>query len=339
MKKYLLLLSYGIFFTATLFSQNKIFSFEIEPLFGIRNGTVSEYVYSKNSQTGSEYHLSLLDWDLKNSLYYGIAGDFGIKDFHASINFKNFIPGESGRLQDSDWLQDTGYHTGRTDIKTNYSVHNNTLLEGLNLEGKIRYNFHPTRSFSLAPTAGVSYENYHFIGANGRKWYGTNNPNVPLYDPYNACYYPYNDPEPSHVSTGTFSGAVIELERYDFYVWLGLSADYKTADEKWQFGFDFEFSPYTYIISIDSHLERTPPRYFLDISEVTFSSFKGNAFAQLNFTKIMALKINLNFLVTGELKGIEYVSSSRHGKFNRNSSSIGSSTRYFDFQVSAAIRF
>lgn len=331
MKKSLLILLCGIFVTAASFSQERTFSFKLEHLFGIRNGTVSEYVYSRNSQTGKEYHLSLLDWDLKNSLYYGIAGDFGIKDFHANIIFKDFIPGTSGKLQDSDWMQDAGYHTGNTSIKTNYSVHDNNFLQGLNLEGKLQYNFHPATNFILAPTLGVSYENYHFVGMNGYKWYGkpkSGNDN---------SYYAYNDP--SNSITGPFSGAVIELERYDFYVWLGLYADYKTPDKKWNFGAAFEFSPYTYIISFDSHLARNPPLYFLDISEVFFSAFKGNAFAKLNITDVLSLKVNLNFLITGELKGIEYTSPERHGQYKRNASSIGSGTKYFDFQISAAVGF
>ena len=148
-KKSLFTFLFFFFLSYFGFAQNSNFSFKIEPLFGTRNGTLTEYVYNYSSVTGSEYKLSLLDWDLQNSLFYGLNADVCLKNFHIITNWKNFIPSKRGYMQDSDWLQDAYYKTGRTDIKTNYSIHDSNLLSGINLGITLKYDINFGKVFTL----------------------------------------------------------------------------------------------------------------------------------------------------------------------------------------------
>lgn len=341
MKKLLLFLAAGIFASSIAVSQTsntRTFSFELEPYFGLRNGVLNEFVYSKNSKTGSEYYLSLLNWNLQNTPYTGISADFAIKDFHIAGDFKALFPNSFGSMDDSDWLQDAGYKTGRTDIKTNYSVHDMELLEGLNAGIKLYYNFHPTSRLTLAPAVSFSYETYSMMGMNGTKYYGKANGSIPGGNT-DYSYFSYDDL--AHRTVGTFSGNVIKLDREDYYTWIGISLNYKTADSKLNFGISADVSPWTYLISRDSHYlnNGSTGTYYVDLGGDFFSAFRGGIYAQYAVNSILALKLSCDGLFTTEIKGIEYKSNNVNGPYTKNGAVIGSASRYIDFQLSAIIRF
>ena len=80
-----------------------------------------------------------------------------------------------------------------------------------------------------------------------------------------TSFYAYDDPNPTHVSVGSFNSKVIELERKDYYTWLGLECSLLSSDDRWVVSFAIAGSPFTYFDSLDSHLVRTPPIFFNDI--------------------------------------------------------------------------
>ncbi|MCR5614231.1 hypothetical protein [Treponema sp.] len=312
------------------FAQNSNFSFKIEPLFGTRNGTLTEYVYNYSSVTGSEYKLSLLDWDLQNSLFYGLNADVCLKNFHIIANWKSFIPSKRGYMQDSDWLQDAYYHTGRTDIKTNYSIHDNNLLSGLNLGIALKYDINFGKVFTLAPFAEFNYENYQLKANDGMCYYGnTIDGNTRHY------YYPYDDI--NHRTVSPCTGNVVSLDRSDLYTWLGVETRFKTPDSRWIFSFDIAVSPYTYIYSIDNHhLTHTD---YLDISSAICYAVKANTFVQFNFTNYAGIKISALGLLTGEIKGSDYSKTNTETIYKKTGALTGSSSKYFDIQISGVINF
>ena len=70
-----LILSTLLTFTSFNLFAAENFSFSLEPVIGIKNGYIYEYVFSNNSKTGKEYKLSQLDWNMKKTFFYGIHGD------------------------------------------------------------------------------------------------------------------------------------------------------------------------------------------------------------------------------------------------------------------------
>lgn len=338
MKKFITAFLAGTVFALPFFSQSKNFSFELEPFFGIRNGVLNEYVYSKNSKTGEEYYLSLLNWNITNSLYSGFSADFGFRDFHVSGDLKALLPNDFGSMNDSDWLQDVGYKTGNSNVKTNYSVHDMSLIEGFNIGVKAFYDFHPVKSLTIAPSVGFSYETYSMMGKNGTYYYGKSNGSIPGGNT-KYSYFSYDDA--AHRTTGPFNGNVIKLEREDYYTWIGFNVLYTTPDSHWDFGLSADVSPWTYLVSRDTHFlnNGTTGTYYLDVGGQAFSAFRGTIFAQFNLNNLMALKLSGNGLCTTEIKGIEYTSSTVDGPYKKNGAVIGSASRYLDFQVSAKMKF
>lgn len=299
-------------------------------MFGVRNALLNEFVYHKNSKTGEEYYLSLLNWNLKNSMYSGLNVDASYKAFHINAGFKAFFPNNFGSMDDSDWQQDSGYHTGNSSLKTNLSEHDINFYQGFNIDISARFNFSPCTGLTLSPLAGFSYETYSMIAKNGYGYYGyalsANNPS----------YYGYDDIPHRYITD--FSGHnVIKLEREDYYTWIGIGIGYITPNQKLQFALDLNVSPWVYIVSRDTHLERS--LYFIDFGGQAFSAFKASLFIQYNFNSIGAIKFTANGLFTTDIRGIEYTSSTIDGPYKRNGTMIGSASRYIDFQLSAIIRF
>ena len=330
MKKTFLAFLTGLFLSSPIFSLTNGFTFEVEPLFGVRNAVLNEFVYNKNSKTGEEYYLSLLNWNLKNSFYTGLNADVSYKAFHINAGFKAFIPNDFGSMDDSDWQQDYVYHTGNSSLKTNYSEHDLNFSQGFNIDISARFNFSPCTGLTLAPLAGFSFETYSMVGKNGYGYYGY------ALSGYKSSYYGYDDIPNRYIHD--FSGQkVIKLEREDYYTWIGIGIGYITPNHKLQFALDLNVSPWVYIISRDTHLQRNI--YFIDLGGQAFSAFKANLFVQYNFNSIYAIKFTANGLFTTDIKGIEYISDSVNGPYKRSGTVIGSASRYLDFQISAILKF
>lgn len=331
MKKTLSFFIAGLFLSLSIFAQKNPFSFNIEPHFGIRNGILNEFVYANSSSTGNEYYESLLNWNLKNSFYSGITLDLSFKNFHINGDFKGFIPNNFGSMDDSDWLQDYYYNTGRTDVKTNFSSHDMDVIDGLNFTVKALYSFHPSKSITLSPSIGFAFEKYTLLAKNGYGWYGKG------YGASDKSFYSYDDV--LHRVRLDFNGHnVIRLEREDYYTWIGLSLDYAPAYSNWEFGFNIDVSPWTYIVSRDSHLERDT--YFIDLGQGFFSAYKASIYAQYKLTQMTTFRVCATGLFTMDLKGNDYISTgSINGTYKNSGAVTGSATKYLDFQISALIRF
>lgn len=339
MKKNLLTIFAVLTVYSSLSAKDNKWSVDLQPCFGFRNGTFIEYVYSKNSLTGQEYHLSQLNWNIKNSAYLGASVETKISSFNINAEIKGFIPDTSGNMDDSDWLQDAGYKTGNSSIKTNYSEHTLDFTQGLNFDIFASYEFKCGKVFSISPAVGFTYERYSFDGIDGNYWYGYNKLDRPQSELDKGHYYSYD--ALGHRKAGVFSGKVISLTRDDYYTWLGVKAKIKTSDERWIFTLNAFVSPYTFIDTRDHHwLNRSPNgTYYADLSTGYFSAFKGNISAAFMFNKTAGIKATFNALYTLELHGVEYITYSENGKYEYSNSNIGAGSKYFDYQLSAVIKF
>lgn len=319
-----------IFLLSNIFAKNNSVSISFEPLFGLRSGCFTEYVYDNNSVTNEEYHLSLLDWKIKNVPYLGASIDYSSEKFIIAFNYKKFFLGDFGTMEDSDWTQDYGYSTGNSLLKTNFSEHDIELINGMNLNLDLRRIINLSEFIIIMPSIGLSLEKYSFDGNDGYFMYGIN------LSGYESSYYPYNDPVNS--KKGVFNGKVISLERIDFYTWMGVDLLLKSPSKRFSVYLSAAISPYTYLYAFDSHYLRG--LYFRDTSTGSFSAYKGTISLQFNLNNFLGIKFEVNGLFTKEIKGTEEVSqvSPDYG-YVYAGEGIGAATKYFDMQLSCVMKF
>lgn len=319
-----------LFFPLCIFAEKGNFKFSIEPSFGMRSGIFDEYVYDNSKTDGSEYYLSALEWNMKHSFYYGIDADACFKNFHVIAAWKQFIPNSFGEMTDSDFLQDYYYGTGRTDIKTNYSVHDNSLASGFNIGLTLKYDFYPVQILSISPVIELTFENYTFKAKNGTAYYGNQRDSSSF-----GSYYPYTDV--NNRTVHHIPGDNIYLERNDFFSWIGAEAAIRTSNGRWLFSLKLLCSPYTCMYAHDSHLLRN--LYFLDISHGIFSVFSAKTFAQFNITEHIGVRFSFSALISTEFQGKEYLSDSRNGTYKKTETKVGASSKYLDIKLSAVVSF
>lgn len=336
MKKRFIFLFFAlnIFSTATFFAKD--FSIDIEPQFGIRYGILGEYVYGTSYSTRKDYILSYLEWDIKPAMYAGLKLDLGLKKFHLEGSWKQLIPNFSGRLQDSDWLQDAGYRTGNTTLKTNYSNHDNHIDNGFSLCFSARYDININPTFTLSPLVEFSYAETKFTGSNGYGFYGYGKNDQPFSE-NNPSYYGYNNV--NHRSTLDFTGySVISYLRKDYFAWTGVNAKFSTRDQKFIFSIAVLFSPFAYCYAQDYHILRDT--YFIDMCAGLIYGGKFKSFIQYNFSKNFGLKLTVDGLFTGRLRGPDYKRGPTDTSYRLAGKNIGgASTAYFDIQLSALLMF
>lgn len=333
MKRVFLAIAAFFALVTTSFAEENLFGFSFEPIMGLRNGVVNEFVYLDNTVTKEEYHLSQLDWNIKNSFYAGCAADLRIQKFHFGVNLKSFATNTNGTIEDSDWMQDACYKTGNTSTKTNFSKHDETLDKWFSISLEGRYEFSPLSFWTISPTIGFTYETFSLTGTDGKGWYGFNSDRKRQTSLNDGYFYSYDS---AYKSDLIFTGNIIRLEHKDYYVWLGFSTKFTTPDEHWVFYADFSVAPYTYMLVRDSHYLKM---YYVDIVEQNFSAFKAATFVQFKFNKMFAVKLAVSGLLTTELKGIEYTSPTYDGKYKRNDAVIGAAAKYFDIQLSGSFTF
>ena len=117
---------------------NKDYSLSLSPQFGFFYGHVEEKVYPTNTKGDL---LSLLLWDMKPVYYYGLLMDFSPvrplegRGFFLGLSMKYGIPGQSGVMEDRDWMSKYNAEL------TNFSSHDNITKEIFQLDFSAGYSF------------------------------------------------------------------------------------------------------------------------------------------------------------------------------------------------------
>jgi len=140
------------------------YAISISPQFGFIYGQAEEIVYP--SDTKAEL-LSQLLWDIKPVFYYGLTLDFSRAQpmtqwgFCANFSLKNGIPGNSGSMEDRDWMS-----TENTDL-TNYSISDNITNNLLFLDFSAGFSFPLIHILLMKTYLAASYMHFNFCGENG----------------------------------------------------------------------------------------------------------------------------------------------------------------------------
>lgn len=155
-------------------------NFSFTPEIGFLNGTIVEnvwYVNTSYSDTTITYtpttRESRLDWQLENAFFFGAASDLTFNNkYTVSFTFKNAISGDSGIMEDYDWL-----NTSNPDYLSRYSRHTNYINTFTQIDFAIKRLFYIGRNklISIAPCLGFETQNISFSGIGGWRTYDTEN--------------------------------------------------------------------------------------------------------------------------------------------------------------------
>lgn len=163
MKKLLLILIISSVFFPLL---AKDFFINIDPVsVQYKKGCYKEFVYQEDN-AGEYKKLSELDWNVDNNYYIGTGFSTGFKNLCLSSSFYFAKDEKSGVMYDSDWV------TLDPDLKTNYSISDNTLNMNFGVDVNLKYSLNFEDFFYISPMLGYMFDYIDFSACNGHGWYG-----------------------------------------------------------------------------------------------------------------------------------------------------------------------
>lgn len=209
---------------------------------GIMYGVAKELVYSTSAFNGNVYTLSELDWDIKPLFYAKAALALSTSiGFAASLDARIGVPGKTGSIGDSDWLNydQYGYPT-----KTNYSQHDCFTERAMVLDAKVGWQFPLARWLSLEPFLAFGFMDFKWTARDGYLQYP---PNYLL----GTAILPY--PDSSTQPKEPVSGTGIIYQQTYFIPAVGFAAKLRFGQN---FGgsVSFAISPLVFCNDVDNHL-------------------------------------------------------------------------------------
>jgi len=220
------------------------YAFSTWTKFGMLYGQAEELVYP-SSPYKAEW-LSQLLWDIKPVFYYGLTLDFSRAQpmdqwgFFANLSLKNGIPGNSGKMEDRDWMS-----TQNTAL-THYSTHDNVTNELFLGDFSTGVSFPIKRILLMKTYLTVSYMRFNFSGQYGHGTYARETGG------YNSGIYASIDDNPTHVSFANWE-KIINYTQGWFIAAPGISLGYY-FNNRFFAELVFQISPLIFCNDLDEHL-------------------------------------------------------------------------------------
>ena len=269
---------------AQIFTGTSDWHLEVEPRIGMTYGSLGEYLYMKKSD-GSWKKNSFLEWEEKPLWTYGLEISGSCRAFRASACVDAALPLRSGSMMDSDWKLDD-----RPDIKTNYSIHENTSTMNIRTGLSLACDFSPLDWLTISPLAQAEYAYRSFEARNGEGWYG----DTVAWDDPSATHYP-----------GTYNGVRYILAGLDYQfqtlqIFAGLQFTFMPLS-RLRAGLGVFVSPYSYSFAEDRHYTnkaRTTGRYYVYKAHSHFSRYKASLFARYQVTSVLEVGLALDAMAS-----------------------------------------
>jgi outer membrane protease len=200
---------------------------------GLLSGRAEELVY-QDENSGDK--LSQLLWDLKPLVYTGAGLRYhrqsrGGGGFFAEAMVKLGIPGETGVMEDRDWM---GLNAPQW--LTHYSVHTNRTDWAVLFDGSLGLSFPVWTHFLLKISVAYHFMNFYWMGKGG------------------SLLYPYPD---SHGYITTATATVITYQQ----IWHAIGpavSFYGAFNRYFSMELAFNFSPLVFFAGLDNHILRVP---------------------------------------------------------------------------------
>ncbi len=328
-----------------LIAEKSDWNLSVMPMFGLKNGTVGEYVFLKKSNY-SDDTASELFYDLKPELYGGLKIRGGWRGIFAEASFSAGIPMNTGTITDSDYFNNSPSKVSAEtallapNSKTNYSESDCMLDYDFSCGIKVGYDFLVFKNdyikIDIKPFYSFDYNNFKFTGKDGKFWYGS------LLS--SGYYAPYTDEE--HRTTGTFASTRASYDGEDFCYkrwstihWIGFDVAVGLP-LKFTVSTGFQVAPYIYSESTDIHYLTTVA--YLDVVDGFFSVYKWNCGVSYQISKRNSVGISAAWFYMRTLRGDDYVKSyaaykkdeSFYSSEKSSTAEGGADQFYFDLSLS-----
>ena len=285
-KSLTLFLGAFILYCGTAFGlANNAVNFNLQPEFGLFHGSISEYVYEEEISNTDNLE-SRLDWDMPAIPYIGATAEMNIfRVFFLGFNTKYAFPGNSGYMQDYDWLNSSSespFHWRFDDPTelTNYSKHDNYLNDFYTVSFELGGTIPIKNKIFITPVVSYEYNYIMFTGSDG------------------YCIYKYYD-----FNEITFDGDVISYGQETNILKFGVKSKINPV-RFLSIGADFYFSPMlSYVYSLDKHF--IGKKAFLD--KMNYASvLQGKLSITYNFKRFHKLGLVCGFEYMPIVKGADY---------------------------------
>ncbi len=265
-------------------------SYSFTPFTETLHGVVQEYSWKDSSSGNLDYMLSELLWDVDMLWTAGFDFLVNINNFEMTAGVAFGLPGESGKMEDSDWLNDVQSQ------KTHYSEHDNYLRDYRNYDFSFGYVFEPSESWHVKPFLTLTHREFAFDSENG--WHD-----------YPTGTYPYTEVGSGvDRNIGPSSGAAVSYEQYMQYLSLGAEVAY-IFEQSSEISLDISFLPLVISTARDDHWKRD-----LEIIEAMFGGygFSGNLKGVFRLGKHISLNAGIGGTYITNLKGYAFTRSSEN---------------------------
>lgn len=322
----------SFFANSQIFNSNQISNIDIhlniEPTFCYTNGTLGESVFRSRPKSKK---ISFLEWDRKFFTYGGKI-NFQIKNFFLQADFLTSIPENSGKMQDSDWLNASDYS-----MKTNYSVGTNYAQNNYDFSVLFKYNFKPLSCLLVSPLVQAQYLYDSFARENCEGWYSDGKH---YWNDESSTYYPYYNSE-----TGkTYKLAEIDYVRQSFFSWIGIATRLNFS-EKFNVGFSVLMSPFAYFYSVDAHFSQNSDKslyknYYRQRQNSYFNYLKMNIESTFVLTKVLDLSLGFStlFYFRTEKGDLFYKTSYKGEKYENLGQKSSSDIKNINFLVGIKVK-
>lgn len=279
-----------LFLSANAAAFAKAVSVGITPYTAVEYGVFQEAYYYDDFSEYSDRMCSLLEWEQKPSVAFGVESTVSYKKLLFSVDFSTKLPLRCGSMMDSDY-----WHDG---LKFNYSVNENYVDKAFYASTGFSYLF-DFPFFSINPSVEISYSFVSFNAKNGYGWYGgsahSSDGNVHSWDSPYAHYYP----------DGKYHLAGVDYENQTVCFFAGVDLS-KTFFKKWNVSLGFFIAPFTYTYVKDHHLGKSSNFYSEDFIYNYWRNFKCTFKNTLAFTERFALVADFEGNVQLLTKGKNY---------------------------------
>lgn len=250
---------------------------------GTKHNSIKEIVLQSAEKT------SELNWKTIVAPLFSDELLLKLYNFDFLLGFNTVIPIKSGYVEDRDWL------FSDKNLLSNYSYHKNFIDKDYSIYFKISYNFLIfSKRLILTPLFGLTYSNEKYSAKDG--------------------FYQYSLVENKTINSDTtkttLCGTIMSYEISAFQPICFINMNFKINDKN-SLIFGFDFSPYMFIDSVDTHILRLVEFYDSMKGGFGFNLKTGYEFK-------ISDKCNLNFFISYLLLTTSGISGSRQIGENTN---------------------
>lgn len=246
-----------------------------------------KYEYSLIDVKGKEN--SRLEWEADYLFKLGLRGAFKYQSFEVFASALFPLPFDCGKMYDSDW---------RTEgIKTNLSIHDFAVKFGCDAMLGIKYNFElgtDITAITISPILAISNSYISFAGKKGIGW-GADIAHTGLPRDYSwDSEYAVKVKKFGIDFTSNSTSALLGVEVSKNFGGLFASAGILT-------------SPYTFILSVDHHLNREEGNYYQLVQNAFFKVWDFYAATGYSVNSKNTLLLFADFSLCSSTPGYFYV--------------------------------